>query len=571
MSHLDDRRTIAGVHFIRVRGSGIERARAHGILLKQEIHEGALKALAKKNEWLIRRSPGKITQLKLVQDSALWFYNKVLLPYLNRSENDNKKMMRAMAEVTGLPFELIRASTYQPDGLMFLSRISVMQYFFKDLPQSGLPACSSSVVLRDWTKSKKLMACRNLDYPLVGEWEKHPTVVFNEPTGAGLIPYVAVTTAGVQTGGLTSMNSEGLTLSVHAHFGKHVSFNGQPIIAIGEEIISKAKTINEAVDIAKKNQTHASWTFVVSSGKENDAVAIEMTPKKVIARHAEDGILVHTNYFHSKELQRDEAVISGACNEDLFSRVCRMREILSSLRGKIEVSDLVETLADHMDPLTGEERVVGNTISVVTTVKSVVFEPEDLKFWISSRRESPTSDGEFLEVDTQKFWNADLDDTTIRRAVRKKPQNPALMKSMTHFREAYRHWHMKNDKPDYAEKTYAELKNAVKEYPSDGNLWIQSGILAFFLHRFEEAQHHFLQAKSRKLSMFVTQVCNLYLARCYDLFGERKRALEFYASEAQVENPKLKKAYKKGIRRPYHQSETLSMMIDLQFADTLQY
>ena len=40
-----DKRSIQGVHFLRLHGNAVERGRAHGVLLKTEIQDGALPAL----------------------------------------------------------------------------------------------------------------------------------------------------------------------------------------------------------------------------------------------------------------------------------------------------------------------------------------------------------------------------------------------------------------------------------------------------------------------------------------------------------------------------------------------
>ena len=48
------------------------------------------------------------------------------------------------------------------------------------------------------------------------------------------------------------MNNHGITVAAHAHFGEDISFLGTPIFYIGQEVITKAKNIEEAVHIIKK-------------------------------------------------------------------------------------------------------------------------------------------------------------------------------------------------------------------------------------------------------------------------------------------------------------------------------
>lgn len=364
------------------------------------------------------------------------------------------------------------------------------------------------------------------------------------------------------------MNSAGLTLAVHAHFGRHVSLKGKPIIEIGDEIIRKAKTLSEAVDIAKRLRTHAAWTFVVSSAKENDAIAIEMTPDLTVVRHAEDGYLGHTNYFHSKELQKDEAAISGAVTEDCLSRLCRLKELLGQKRGSLVATDLASALGDHYDSMTQTSRVVGNTVSVVSTVASVVFEPQDQRLWVSTRKQSPTALGDFLEIDVEKFWNPGYVPAKMKPP---SSLSPRFLQAIDHFQKAYTSWHTHNHLDHFAETSRAELFKAATLYPEDGNLWLQLGIVDFYLKRTHDALENFQQALTRKLAHHSMAVCQLYVARCFDLNGNRLAAKAIYQTVDSISEPKLKDAYRHGLRKSFRFSKFSTMMVDLQFADTICY
>ena len=173
---------------------------------------------------------------------------------------------------------------------------------------------------------------RNQDYPIVGPWEKNTLVAFCEPTEKDLHPYMFVSSAGLHTSGLTSMNIHGLTVAAHAHFGKDVSLTGAPIFYLGSEVISRAKTIDEAIEIIKSHKPHANWTLVISSAKENKAVAVELTPKECHVRHMQNGKLAHTNFFHNEKLNKNEALICGGRHDDDFARITRMHEEIEKNR-----------------------------------------------------------------------------------------------------------------------------------------------------------------------------------------------------------------------------------------------
>lgn len=567
-----ERRLVRGVHFIRVKGTSTERARQHGALLKDEIRAGALAHLAKKNEWLIRRGPGA-AQLPGLQGLVVWFYHRVLLPYLHRRNPEEiRSVMRAMSEAAGIPYSTMVQSLFQPDGLMLLCRMTIMKRTLGNLPATGMLGCTSAVTLKEWTRDGKLLACRNQDYPMVGPWEPNTTVIFHEPTEKDQLPHVGVTTAGVHTAGLTAMNREGLTLFTHAHFGRNVCFDGMPVVDIGNEIIRKARSLGQAVDIARGCKPYSNWSFIVSSARENDAVVIEMTPRRMEVRHAEGGFLAHTNYFHSPGLQAEEARISGSFVEDVMARVCRIRQVLEPDKGMIEPRHMASVLGDAVDRYTGEERVVGNTLSVVTTVKSTVWEPETQRLWISTRGESPMGLGDFAEVEVDRFWRKGAEEAELPVLPGYRPRATGYLEGMRHYREAYRAFHMQSEMPDYLERTLAALRKATRAFPSDGHLWVQAAIVAFRAHEFREARECLERTSGLKLSPHTAGVRDLYLARCRDIAGERSDAVALYCeAEKRVADPCLREALARGRKRPYRAHETSRMLLDLQFPDTLHY
>ncbi|MEK6624502.1 MAG: hypothetical protein AABY86_06020, partial [Bdellovibrionota bacterium] len=228
-------------------------------------------------------------------------------------------------------------------------------------------------------------------------------------------------------------------------------------------------------------------------------------------------------------------------------------------------------LGDHVDPWTGEERVLGNTLSVMATVKSVVFSPEEQILYVSTRGSSPMGLGDFLKIDVNSFWANRTSEETWPTIPGNRPKTPGFMPAVEAYREGYRIWHMESHTDDYAERALVHLRKAQALLPSDPHLSMQVGNVALKLGHFEEAIKHLEQAKCGKLAHYLAAVCDLFLARSYDATGERERALKLYQSWAKYPDARLREAMHQGLRRPYHKKQIDQIMLDMQFVDPIMY
>lgn len=574
------KRSFPGLHVLRVSGTPEARARQHMELLGTQVQQGALEILAHRNGDLIRRSIGNLALnagyaapiVRQVGEWAAFLYEKGLARWLGSTlVAEQRSVFRAIAQATGLPYRTIELAYVQSDGIGFLARISIMQYVFRDLQQGAQGCCSSAVALRNWSPDGKLRVARNFDYPMVGPWEPHATAIYHDCE----LPYWTVTTAGIHTAGLTAMNAHGLTVSVHAHFTRGIYFRGCGITAISEAIATKARTLGQAVDLARKMRPRMSWAIVVASGHENQAAVIETCPSGLRVVEPTDDLLTHTNQYHSQDLHQQEALFGGGVADDLHSRLCRMRELLGPKQGKGTAQDLMDTLSDSMDPKTGEPRVVGNTMSVVTNVHSVVFEPEDDVIWVSARPESPTGWGPYYRLDSKTIWEQSEHDVVSKAYTPPLPTHydaARLRESMAEYRKAYRIWQIDRPKPTEREETFRHLSRAAEIYPEDGNLWLQLGLVGFSMKKWDVAGRALQAALSRTLTPHSQAVAHLFSGRLCDLAGEREEAIRHYSSvDAFALEPRIRKALNQGKRKAYGGASLGLIQLDLQFPDALHY
>ena len=562
-----------GIHFLKVHGSAPYRARIHGRVLKEQILAGPVPKLGEINDWIIKRSEGPV-DWPFVRPALLYLYNNVLMPKLEASTQriapEQVEVFKAIAEETGLPRNLVRNALFQADGIMVLSRLGMMKYLIKDMPPACLPCCSSTVAYGPFSEDGRVMHARNQDYPIVGRWEPYPLVFFHSPTESNEIPFISITSCGVQTGGLTSINREGITLATHAHFGTEITTDGLPIMVLGEIVISRAKTIDQAIDIAKSYKRNANWTFIISSHKEKRAVALEMTPTRVVVREAlEGGRLTHTNYFQSPSLSDQEALFSASVLEDLYGRRLRMDQFVAQSKGKVGPQNLMAMLGDHHDYYSNSERIFGNTISVVTTIKSVVFDGGMDKFYISTRHRSPVGLGPFAEINMEQWWDSDWSKMplpVLHHPKTAETRAPHFEAALHQYREAYRYHHIESDRTDYMQKTTEHLEAAYRLIPEDPHVGLQWALLLFKQERFQESEKILDKVLTQSLTLHLNGVAKLFKARCLDLEGKRDEALIIYKATFELmKEPGLRDALKKGIKRSYKKKMLTELMLDLQF------
>jgi len=558
------------LHCLRLIGNQNERAAQHGAFLKEIVQKGAIPKLAKKNEFLIRSSSGAMEN-KWLQNSIVLIYKKLLLNYLKKKVPKNYlNSYKKFSEAAQLPFEIYEEALFQPDGLMLLIRSSSMKYLLGDIQYENTLGCSSVIIPPHLSECGRLLSARNLDYPITDFWEKNTTLLFHEPTEKNLIPHCSITSAGVHTSGVTAINKEGLTLSLHAHFSSGFNLNGLPITIIGEEILTRSKSISQAIDIAKKFTPTTNWSIIVTSAKEQSGAIIEYTPQKMEVRTNDNKILTHTNFYQSEALRKTEAILCGAQIDDFENRLCALNESISKLEKKVEIKDLCEILGSQLDPSSNSERVVGNVLGVITTVKSVVFDSENLSFWVSESDSAPAGQGPYTEIKIEKFWE-NFENQTPKQLPGYKPIHSNLREATEFYRRAFQNWHLEFTNSNSKTEAYENVQKAIALFPEDGSLMLMGGLIAFKLNDFEKSLSFFKKSKNLNSSKHQKQVCDLMVARIHDINGNREQSLSIYQKFDLVIEPKLRSSYLKGLRHPYQISNIAKMTLNLQFPDAIHY
>ncbi len=574
-------RFIEGIRLLRLCGNDTERAITHANeiqkLSDQERKKIALNPLSQKNQTLIQRALESSTAIpamlkKSVIRTLLTAYEETILRHHHRLDKRLTSRIMEFATHSGIPERELIFSLYQPDFLMVLAAISsekVSPHFL-----SGIPGCSTAVVRTG--NDGALTLLRNLDYPAADHWEKWQTVFYHEPSEPQYQKYVSVSSLGIHLAGLSGVNESGIGFSLHAHFSKKFSLRGTPIFYLGQEILESAHTIDEAVFLCKNFRTIGSWAINLASDRENRAVTVEMSDGKTFVREMspDDPAHAHANGFQSTEFRKNELHFCGSFHEDIQSRKASMEETLTIEPEKIiSLRDALRSLANHHDYETGQLRLFGNTVSVVTTIQSMAFDLKNQRIHVSNRDETPTPLGPFVSFPTN--WNElaqEPNPSHLTHLDQNLPEN--FLKALHCYHRAYCSWHVYSEAPARA---LEHLIVATEHWNSDPHLWMQRGYFELLLARtqghFEMALSCFEKALTGKLSTHHELVAHYFHAACLDLNGKHSQAIDQYELilNAPMVDSKLRKKALIHRKKPYQISNARTIVPDLQFVEPLEY
>lgn len=128
------------------------------------------------------------------------------------------------------------------------------------------------------------------------------------------------------------VNSAGLGL--HFNILHHASDNasgGVPVHAIARRLLEEARTVDEAVELARSARVSASTVLTVFSRDDRSprAASIELSPERTaLVLPRADGWLLHTNHFLDPQLSRGEQVADRA---DTQCRLSHLEQVVGQM------------------------------------------------------------------------------------------------------------------------------------------------------------------------------------------------------------------------------------------------
>jgi hypothetical protein len=441
-----------GLHVLRLAGSFREMGEQHGALLRDEVRRGPMPYY-------------RAHFTKLVGRSQLGPLAPVVWPALQALIGRRvgrgipafaRETIEGLAAGAGMRVSDLEAGCTMPDALLWLaSRLM-------DVHAPG-PAvahrislglgCTSAIAWGDATEDGKLLHARNFDYHGVSCWPQEAAVVFHDPDDGQR--YVSVASAGVPLGGITAMNESGLSLTVHQHmFTDRAALGGTPIGVVGDMIMRRARSVADAEAILSAQRPIGCWTYLVTDGKTREVLCWEENPDRQVAHRPAAGrdTFGYANVYLDPALGETEVDLYGSYWRHNEARHRKANALLAQHRGALDPRSMAGILADP-----GHDACrISEAISMVLTVGSVVFKPEDGVVWVGTGN-APTSEGTFVP------FSLDAADHDARHGTFSTVDReaPSAREAFEHYRRAYVAYLDEQDVP----KARAEMDHARRLAP----------------------------------------------------------------------------------------------------------
>ncbi|HSV95903.1 MAG TPA: C45 family autoproteolytic acyltransferase/hydrolase [Spirochaetota bacterium] len=500
---------------ISMTGGPYEMGYQHGTLLRDEIFSGVVPVFADPvtNSREHRAKPMFLRKLMLAYlDFA------VFGPLERNTPSEYLMELKGIADGSGMGYRDLVRATFKSELTMIMLP-GVVKGKAKSL---GISAeCSDFAAAGSATADGKLIMGRNTDYAGQGRWMDAQTVFIYRPLQG--YAYVNISTAGLIKCN-SAVNENGIVIGGHFMGFDGTGPRGMSFTVLEHEIMRKASTIDEAVDIVKRGPRAGAFGFMVADGAKRDAVAIEANGELVGVRRMENGVLVLTNFATTVELEKvDLMKRNNLVMRDMLGRYLRVGELIAASRGRITGGMAASFMGDRLDMVTRTERATGITVGAANNVTSAVFIPEDGIVWIASGVE-PACDGRFHGLDVR----AELTGTPPRRL-------PVLtgyawkenskQKGLRHFMKAYA---AHEEDPFDTTKIMTNLNAAIALDPNESIYLRLKASLLLYSGTYKEAITLLERSLDMPQSNSERAHALLLAGQGLDLMGERDRAIARY-------------------------------------------
>lgn len=249
------------------------------------------------------------------------------------------------------------------------------------------------------TETGELIVGRNLDHLGFADSARFQYLAFYNPDrGYKFVTLNYPSYVGLMQG----MNEKGLVIGMTYSVVKpeETSIDGLPYIFMLRQVLQYAGNLEEAVNIIKETPRTVGLNIVLASARDHRAIVVETSANRLYIREAEDFIYA-TNRFRSSYMQKYQG--GGWLASSL--RDLRFEELHKELKGKLNYQNAISVLRDKFAPGSAAARgYIDSGIENIGTMASLVFRPDKLQVFISTRTKLPVPEGEYIGFDCEEIW-----------------------------------------------------------------------------------------------------------------------------------------------------------------------
>jgi hypothetical protein len=256
--------------------------------------------------------------------------------------------------------------------------------------------CTAFAAAGPATASGHTLVARNFDAEMGEAFDRDKSVTLYRPEGA--IPFASVAWPGL-TGAVTGLNLEGVWVSVNGARGGAAAGAGEPLVLILREILERARTVEDAIRIARARPTMVSHMLLVADGDSREMAVIERTPERFEVLRGRDLLPLTTHY--ATILLRDPRDAAVRRSTSTLARRARLDELLAASRGRLDVATAIAILRDRA-ARGGEPLPLGDrrALDALIATHSVVADATDRVLWVA---EYPHALGRYVRFDLREL------------------------------------------------------------------------------------------------------------------------------------------------------------------------
>ena len=329
-----------------LKGTPYEMGFQHGKLLKDDLRDSLDDVLNFCYEFV-----GKEVKLPLVGKSITNFLldeaYKTMEPFIPK---DDKEEMEGLADGSGI-------------SLKNIQRVHA-------IPGLSETSCSAIAAFGKATQDGNLYQLRILDYIMELGIQEHPTITVYQPDDGN--PFVNIGWAGF-IGVISGMNKEGIAISEMGYGGPRdeqpgisapgpeETLHGIPMIFLMKKVLQYADNVEQATGIMKSAERTNYYVYVIGDGITE--TGIPEARGYIVTKKSCD---VYTDNDPKYPITALDDVVYGSHYNE------RCYQILDELYGQIEPSAIIDRITPE--------------ISMKDNLQCVVYDPENLKFWVANAR-----------------------------------------------------------------------------------------------------------------------------------------------------------------------------------------